>query len=151
MEWHRICCAVELSEAAAGVVRQAALLAARTGARLTIVHVDERAPHGPEPLFAPPAKPGRAGLGAGFRLVAWACEAESLGAGPVRTCRLVGRAVDEIPRFVAAEGCDLLVVGAPAGGALRRWLRAARTASLLRHAGCEVLVVPGAPIPARAA
>jgi nucleotide-binding universal stress UspA family protein len=147
--WRRICCAVSGSESERAVAREAAHLAARSGAQLVLLHVDEQAAHGAEPLFAPPPRPRRTARDAPWRLATWAADAEALGADPVRTCIIAGRAMDAIPRFVAEEGCDLLVVAAPEGGAVRRWVRAARMAALLRRAECDVLVVPSVPPPAR--
>jgi nucleotide-binding universal stress UspA family protein len=168
-----ICCPVDFSDGSHAALELAASVAARLGARLTLLHVREPAPLASSAVFAPPPfpplvrgefapwpwppAPGAPAAGEppppppddGTRLQRWRDEAERLGAPTVETALVGGPAPATIVRFVRDRGMDLLVL-ARRGHPGSRWHRMGAVATqVFRHAPCPVLVVPGAGTTAR--
>lgn len=123
-------------------------LAKAHGARLTIVHV-----------YTPPPPTAGAGMvvppatDADSERAHWQQQLEQIRpldpAIPVRHVLLEGDAADEIVRFAAESGADLVVVGTHGKTALERLLMGSVTESVLRGARCSVLAVkmPRPPSP----
>lgn len=143
-EWRAIACAVDLSEESHAALREAAELARRTGARLTVFHVLRGGPiSGAEPLFAPPARTARPAPD-GHALDAWTAEAERVVGRPVSLIRVQGSPAEELLRLVEEQGCDLVVLGKHPRAAIPRLLRRSIGERVARGARVPVLLVPGA-------
>jgi nucleotide-binding universal stress UspA family protein len=141
--WTRVCCAIDFSEPSVDTLREAARLARRDGAGLTLVHV-----------FAPPQTVApelgtlmpeqleaaiRAELAP--RLAAAKAEAEAAAPGvPVDTVLLAGRPAHEIVALAEARGIDLVVVGTHGRTGLRRAVLGSVAEHVVRSAPCPVLV-----------
>ncbi len=142
MLWKRICCAVDFSEPSWIAMEQAADLAGKLRAELTLVHVRP-----------PPALAGKEAAVSARRLDAadarqadetlevWRADAEERAALPVRGCVLVGDPAAEIARLVGDEGYDLAIVGTHGRTGLSRLFLGSVAERVLRRAPIPVLVV----------
>lgn len=142
MIWKTICCAVDFSEPSWIAMEHAADLAGRLRAGLTLVHV--RAPPAAAASDVLVASRGVLELEAHRAeetLEVWRADAESRAAVPVRARLLLGDPARELARFVAGEGCDLLVVGTHGRTGLTRLLLGSVAERAVRHAPVPVLVV----------
>jgi nucleotide-binding universal stress UspA family protein len=142
MIWKRICCAVDFSEPSWIAMEQAADLAGKLHAELTLVHV--RLPPAPAAGDAPIAarRLDRADARqAEETLEVWRSDAEARAALPVRARVLVGDPSDEISRFAGDEGYDLAVVGTHGRTGLSRLFLGSVAEKVLRRAPLPVLVV----------
>jgi nucleotide-binding universal stress UspA family protein len=148
MTWKRIVCGVDLSELSRGAMREAARLAAASGAELTLLHVFE-----PPPAVATDmlVAPGAGVYEAAAReveesLAGWQVEAQRLGARTVNVRRITGHAAAELSRFAAARGADLLVLSTHGRRGLAHALLGSVAERVVREAPCSVLVVRGSPL-----
>ncbi len=141
MIWRKICCAVDFSEPSWFAMEQAADLASRLGAELTLVHValpprtlptDVVAVTGAAALDTHPAEE---------TLEVWRTDAEARAAVPVRARVLLGDPALELARYAADEDVDLLVVGTHGRSGLSRLVVGSVAERVLRHAPVPVLVV----------
>jgi len=138
--YKHILAAVDLGPDSKDLVRKAMAVAQDFGARLSLAHVVEYVPAEPtgEALMPPPVTlEPELQRGAERQLAELA---EATGAGDAERHVVVGTIAGDLARIAAEQGADLLIAGAHerhgllffAGGTER---------SLLRHAGCDVLVV----------
>ena len=143
-EWRNICCPVDLTEESHHALREAARLAHLFAAHLLILHVSKGTGlTGAEPIFAPPPHRARPEPPASdARLKDWAAEAERTAGRPVTSVRIQGRAAEEILRFAAEQGCDLIVLGKHARAGAPRLFRRSVGEMVARRAGVPVLLVP---------
>lgn len=139
--WHRILCAVDLSEASLATVTAAAELAHRTGAELALVHVHERLPRAEARAAAlDPARLEAQAQRLGAELQRWRDVAQGLMGRPVRAVLSSGAAAAEILRTAGEGGYDLVVIGAHPHRRLGRTVGGAVAARVVREAPCQVLV-----------
>lgn len=146
LEFRRILCPVDFSEASAGALRAAAALARRHGATLTLLHVDLIPGSAiPEVLFpTPPEVAGQLSAPADRPLLAWKAEAERLGAPQVEALRSVGQAAQEILSLVERGPYDLVVIGTHGRAGLDRLLLGSVAEEVVRRATCPVLTLGSA-------
>lgn len=142
--WTKICCAVDLSEPSRVAMEEAAWLANRLGAELTLVHV-----HIPPPAAASDVLVSSRG-GALARaheneetLARWLADAERGAGRPARSRILSGDPAAEILRYAGEERCDLVVVGTHGRTGLTRVVLGSVAERVARQAPCPVLVVHG--------
>ncbi len=136
-----IVAATDFSEASADAWADARLLAGRSGAHLSLVHVVEwpfGESSGPDPVTAL-----RESIEAEAR-----AQLRALAAGPtedpavVDTVVLRGKPSREIAAFAREHHADLIVMGASGRGALDLALLGSTTHKVLHRAPCPVLTVP---------
>lgn len=143
IEWKKICCAVDFGDPSRVALEQAAALAQRFAAELTLVHVlalpppsvsevlvtttstvtDEQARHEEE------------------MLARWRTDAEALARRPVQARLLPGDPAAEVLRIVREERCDLVVVGTHGRTGLPRLVLGSVAERIARRSPCPVLVV----------
>ena len=149
-ELSRICCALDFSETSRLAMAEAAELARRCGAELTLLHV--RSPlaqvSSAELLVPARALEELAQVDLARDLAVWRTEAERIATTGVRTVLLTGDPATEILRHARAHGVDLLVVGTHGRTGLRRFVLGSVAEHVVRQAPCPVMVVrpkePGA-------
>lgn len=140
--WKKICCAVDFADPSRLAVDQAADLASRFEAELTLVHVVVAPSPNESALFAAPG--ALAGMGATEReeaLARWRVDAEARAGRPVRSRVLAGDPAAEIVRHAVEERCDLVVVGTHGRVGIRRLVLGSVAEHVVRRSPCPVLVV----------
>jgi nucleotide-binding universal stress UspA family protein len=138
-----VCCAVDFSEASRVALEEAARIAARDGAALTLVHAFPR----PRPLAAEALAFTAGELEAEARrervpvLEEWRVAAERLAPGVKVASELAcGDAGEEVVRVATARGCDLVVVGTHSRTGLRRLVLGSVAEHVVRASPASVLV-----------
>jgi nucleotide-binding universal stress UspA family protein len=143
LEFRRILCPVDFSEASAGALRAAVALAARFDASLTLLHVavvpgsaipEAILPTPPElatDLSAPADRP----------LLEWKVLAERLGARRVQAYRTVGRPAQEIVAMARRDAFDLVVLGTHGRRGLGHFILGSVAEEVVRLAPCPVLTL----------
>jgi universal stress protein A len=143
-DWKKICCAVDLSAPSRFAMEEAADLAGRLQAELTLLHVYEELPATPTEVQVPPPElPKQADKEKERVLHFWQGEAEAIAGRPVHSMVLIGSADAEILRFVREGSFDLLVVGTHGRTGLKRLVLGSVAERVLRQAECPVLVIRG--------
>jgi nucleotide-binding universal stress UspA family protein len=142
MQWKEICCAVDFGDPSRVAMEQAAELAKRFEAQLTLVHVVV------PPLAAESdvlvSSRGVAAVEAQEReeqLARWRADAERRAGRPVRSRVLSGDPAGEILRYTREERCDLLVVGTHGRKGIARVVLGSVAERAARESPCPVLVV----------
>ncbi len=143
--WRRICCAVDFSRESRRAMEEAAELAWRFVADLTLVHVDDRpgAAVGGEALAAVEAV-ARGGLELERQLGEWAGVASRIAARSAAFELLAGDPATEIVRFAREHACDAVVMGTHGRGERERLEMGSVAEAVVRAAPCAVVVVRGA-------
>jgi nucleotide-binding universal stress UspA family protein len=142
MAWKKICCAVDFSEPSWIAMEQAAELASRLGAELTLVHVRPPPPAAATDVLVPSGGGADAEIRrAEEALEVWRSDAESRAALPVRARVLAGDPAGELARAAREEGFDLLVVGTHGRSGFSRLLLGSVAERVLRRAPVPVLVM----------
>ncbi|ABS27289.1 universal stress protein [Anaeromyxobacter sp. Fw109-5] len=143
--WTRILCAVDFSEGARQALADAADLARRHGAELTLLHVWE-APHAVATMavVAWPVPTGAEAEELAAELERWKQEAERLAGTRVRIAFGHGAPGAAIVRMAEAGRFDVVVVGTRRHG-LARALLGSVAEHVVRHAPCPVLVARPPP------
>jgi universal stress protein A len=136
-EWKKICCAVDFSQPSRIAMEEAADLARRFGAALTLVYVQEAAPLEKAPL---PAELSERALEMERKMASWREEAARLAGRSVRSGVLAGDPAGEIVRFVRGGDFDLLVVATHRRLGLKHVALGSVAAQVVRDAPCPVLV-----------
>ncbi len=137
--WKRICCPVDFSSESRVAMEEAAELAWRFGADLTLVHVDDRPPAASEALASPEERAeGTAELER--RLAAWEADAEPIATTAVEHALLAGGPADEIARFAREGRYDVIVMGTRGRGG---WALGSVAEAVVREAPCTVVVARG--------
>jgi nucleotide-binding universal stress UspA family protein len=141
-EWKRICCAVDFEEPSRAAMAQAADLAARLEAELTLVHA-----------LAPPTEAASdvlvssRGLARAeadeheATLARWRADAERRVGRPVPARVLWGEPTEEIVRYAREQRCDVLVLGTHGRTGMSRLVLGSVAERVARRAPCPVLVV----------
>jgi len=125
-----IVCGVDFSESSALALGHALVVAQQSHARLTLLHVLERAPHEVHNVSLK---------------LKTLVPAEALTACDVDIAIEAGTPRDAILATAAALGADLIVIGQPRTTS-RRVVMASTAGAVLRRAQCPVLTVPEAPL-----
>lgn len=143
LEFRRILCPVDFSDAAAGALRAAALLAQRSGGSLTLLHVNVVPGSAiPEALLeTPPTLAKDLSAPADRPLLEWKALAERLGAPRVEAYRSVGRPAQEILALARREGFDLLVLGTHGRTGVGHLILGSVAEEVVRRAPCPVLTL----------
>ncbi len=143
LDFRRILCPVDFSEASAGALKAAAGLARRFDASLTLLHVDvvpgsvipeALLPTPPEvatDLTAPASRP----------LLEWRERAERLGASRVELRRSIGQPAAEILAFIDQGAFDLVVIGTHGRTGLGHLLVGSVAEEVVRRSRCPVLTL----------
>jgi nucleotide-binding universal stress UspA family protein len=138
-DYDRICCPIDFSEPSRRAMQEAARLARKHEASLTLLHVAEPVHHGAEMAFSPPAW---AAEEAGAReLAAWKAEAEAITGEAVATVLLSGPPAPAIVGFARDAGVDLIVTASHGRTGVRRIVLGSVSEQVIRTAPCDVLVV----------
>ncbi len=144
--WRNICCAVDFSGSSRLALEEAADLARRFDARLTLVHVFETGPVGAtEGFFAPPELIEQMSIELTRKLESWRVEAEKRAERPVGQKVLAGDPPSGIVRFAREGEFDLVVVGTRGRTGLQHLLLGSVAEKVVRQAHCPVLVARRTP------
>lgn len=138
-EWTKICCAIDFSDASRLAMAEAADLARRFGAELTLVHVHELPPGADAPVDESEIEVISVDLERS--LAAWRAEAARSLGEPVRSRVRVGDPAKEIVRFARDTGVDLIVMGAHGDRGVRALVLGSVAERVTRDAPCPLLVV----------
>lgn len=142
IEWKRICCAVDFGDAARAALEEAAALASKFEAELTLVHVVTLPPpSGNDTLIASSTVADMQLKEDEEILARWRTEAEERARRPVRTRLLTGDPAAEILRHARDERCDLVVVGTHGRTGVPRLVLGSVAERVARRSPCAVLVV----------
>jgi nucleotide-binding universal stress UspA family protein len=134
--FERILCATDLSVASANAVEHASSWARETGAKLTLLHVQEDVPYESSSSVERKLRERRS---PGIRLVTQVYPFESSGIDTIVARGVVDQSIVETASRIAS---DLVVVGRAEPGAMNRAGMESTAAAVLRTASCPVLVVP---------
>ncbi len=129
-------------------MEEALELAERLGARVTLVHVQERRRGlNPEPIFAPPPLEQR-GREA-YDLAEWTREAEGRLPGRVSSVLLSGDVGTQVAGLARDFNCDVVVMGADGHRGVTRLISSSVAEDIMRSVHCPLLLVqpaiPGGP------
>lgn len=143
LEFRRILCPIDLSEASEAALRAAAVLAGQRGAALTLLHVDVVPGSAiPEALFPTPAALATdLSAPADRPVLELKALAERLGAPQVQAYRSVGTPAQEILAMARREAFDLIVMGTHGRKGLGHLLLGSVTEEVVRKAPCPVLTI----------
>jgi nucleotide-binding universal stress UspA family protein len=146
LEFRRILCPVDFSEASAGALRAAASLASRFDASLTLLHVAVIPGSAiPEAMLPTPAELATDHSAPADRpLLEWKAQAERLGARRVQAFRSVGQPAQEIVALAGRDAFDLVVIGTHGRTGLGHLLLGSVAEEVVRRAPCPVLTVGSA-------
>jgi nucleotide-binding universal stress UspA family protein len=140
-ECKKICCAIDFGNPSRAAMEQAAELAKRFDAELTLLHVLV-----PQLAAASDVLVSSRGIAAldaeqaqGL-LAGWCADAEGRAGRAVRSRLLWGDPAAEVVRHVRDERCDLLVVGTHGRGGVARLLLGSVAEHIARRSPCPVLV-----------
>jgi len=142
IEWKKICCAVDFGDPSRVAMEQAADLARRFEAELTLVHVLVPPPPAASDVLV--SSRGVASVEAQEheeKLAEWRGDAERRAGRPVRSRVLWGDPAAEIVRHAREERCDLLVVGTHGRTGIARVVLGSVAERAARESPCPVLVV----------
>jgi len=139
VEWTKICCAVDFSDASCFAMAEATDLARRFGAELTLIHVHELPPGAEVPLDESEIEMISVDLERS--LAAWRAEAGRRLGGPAQSKVRVGDPAKELVRFARDTGVDLIVVGSHGDKGLRTLVLGSVAERVIRDAPCPVLVI----------
>ncbi len=141
--WSRICCPVDFSEPSWGALVEAAGLAARAGAVLSVLHVYDGAAliATGDVMASVPEVEEKAVRETEQRLERFKAEAERIAPGKVTAESLSGEAAGEIVRFAGRNDIDLIVMATHGRTGIKRLVLGSVTERVVRQAPCSVLVV----------
>lgn len=134
--WKKICCPVDFTWESRIAMEEAADLAWRFGAQLTLVHVK---PLGTTSVAQPPEAELQR------KLSEWLNEADRLAANGTDSALLTGMPADEIARFAREGHYDVIILGTRADAALDHWRVGSVAQAVVAAAHCTVVVSRGRP------
>ncbi len=140
-EWRRICCAIDFSKASRAALHEAAALARRLGAELTLAHIHERPPLSTRDILSAARLLEPAAEQLHDKLDAWRSDAERIVKRPVRVALFSGSPAAELVRFARANGLDAIVLGTHGRTGLSRVILGSVADHVIRGAHCPVIVV----------
>ena len=138
--WKLVCCAVDLTEASEYALAEAADLARRFGADLTLLHVFDVAQESLAVSEPPIVLFERALVRAREELERSRALAERVAGRPVTSVLRVGDPAHEILAFLRQRPFDLAVVGTRGRSGLERVVLGSVAERVVRQAHCPVLV-----------
>lgn len=136
----KILCAVDFSRSSRVALEDAAQLANRFGAELTILHVREPPLPPDEAVLSEPARAEADRREVQGKLDTWRTEAERIAERPVQTVLAHGAAAIEVVTVARNDGFDLVVTGTHSRKGLRHLLLGSVAERIVREAPCTVLV-----------
>jgi nucleotide-binding universal stress UspA family protein len=142
IEWKKICCAVDFADPSRVAMEQAADLAKRFEAELTLIHV--RVPPlaaGSDVLVSSRTLASVQAREDEEMLARWRAYAERRSGRPTGSLVLWGDPAAEIMRHAREAPCDLLVVGTHGRTGLPRLVLGSVAERVARQSACPVLVV----------
>ncbi len=142
LDWKKVCCAVDFADPSRVAMGQAAELARRFEAELTLVHVLSSPPSAARNVVV--SSRGLAAVEAEKAqemLAGWRADAERRAGRPVRSRVLWGDPAAEIMRHAREERCDLLVIGTHGRSGVARLILGSVAERVARQSPCPVLVV----------
>ena len=145
--WRNICCAVDFSESSRLALEEAADLARRFEARLTLLHVFEPAAAAASEAYSPAELTEQTTIELSRKLESWKAEAERRADRPVGRSLLTGDPAAEITRFARDGEFDLVVAGTRGRAGLEHLLLGSVAEKVVREAHCPVLVARRPPAP----
>lgn len=140
LTWSKILCAVDFSRASRVAVEDAADLAKRVGATLTLIHVrqpplpPDEVTHNAKDLAAADAREVQG------KLDTWRAEAEQLAGKPVEVLLVHGAAGLEIVEAARRGEYDAIVTGSHSRKGIRHALLGSVAERIVRDARCSVIV-----------
>lgn len=140
--WKRICCAIDLGAPSRAALEQAADLARRFEAELTLVHV--LAPPLPAASDVLVSSRGLTAVEAeerGLKVAEWRADAERLAGRPVHAHVLSGDPAAQVVRHAREDRVDLVVVGTHGRTGIPHLVLGSVAERIARVAPCPVLVV----------
>ncbi len=143
--WTKICCPIDFSETSRAALEEAAELARRFEAGLTLLHVFEPPVASADLMVGPPEMFEQTAKDLERKLELWKTEAERRGAKAVRALVVTGAAATETVRFAREGGYDLVVMGTHGRRGLRHLVLGSVAERVVREAPCAVLVVRPQP------
>jgi universal stress protein A len=141
-DWKRICCAVDFGEPSRMALEQAADLARRFEADLTLIHVVAPPPRAASDVLV--SSRGVATMQAKEEeemLARWQLDAEARAGRSVRSLVLSGNPTTQIVRHARDERCDLVVVGTHGRTGVPRLVLGSVAERVARASPCPVLIV----------
>lgn len=141
IDWKKICCAVDFAAASRMAAEQAADLACRFEAELTLVHVVLAPSPDASELLASGTPASMQPSEREETLARWRAEAEARALRPVRSRVLSGDPAAEIVRHAREERYDLVVVGTHGRTGIKRFALGSVAEHVVRRSACPVLVV----------
>ncbi len=140
--WRKICCAIDFSETSQLAMEEAADVARRSQADLTLVHVYENPAAAALALEVPRLEHlEHAAAEMERTLAGWRAAAEAAAKRPVHSVMLSGDTASEILSFLREGSFDLLVVGTHGRTGIKHLVLGSVAERLVREAHCQVLVV----------
>ncbi len=141
-EWKKICCAVDFGDPSRVALEQAAALAHRFDAELTLLHVVALPPPSVNEVLVTSQTLAEVQAKEEEEILArWRTDAEERARRPVRTRLTTGDPAAEILRHVREERCDLVVVGTHGRMGMKRLVLGSVAERVARRSPCAVLVV----------
>lgn len=141
-DWKKICCAVDFGDPSRVALEQAANLASRFEADLTLIHVVVPPPPAErDVLVSSRAVDTTQGVEDEEMLARWRVDAEARAGRPVRSLVLSGDPATQIMRHAREERCDLVVVGTHGRTGIPRLVLGSVAERVARGSPCPVLIV----------
>jgi nucleotide-binding universal stress UspA family protein len=142
MTWKRIGCAVDFSPESRLAMEQAALLATKYGAQLTLVHVDDRSAGPPtDATLSGSVSLARGKLELERLLGEWTDEARRITSRPVEFLLLAGDPALEVLKAAGTQPFDVIVMGTHGRSEVDRLRFGSVAQAVVREASCSVLVI----------
>lgn len=140
LRWLKVLCAVDFTDVSRATLEDAADLARRFDAELTVLHVREPPRVIGRALAVAPEVDEQETIEMGRKLDRWREEAEALAGRPVRAMLTGGAPGVEIPRLALEGQFDVVVIGTHGRRGLPRALLGSVAETVVRHAPCAVVV-----------
>jgi nucleotide-binding universal stress UspA family protein len=144
MTWKKICCAIDFSKRSRVAMVEAAELARRLDAELTLVYIHQPTPRSSNRELRSAAELLELAAEELHRTLAlWKADAELVSGRPVRIAVFSGHPAAEIVRFARAHGTDAIVLGTSDRSGLARAVLGSIAEHVVREAPCAVVVARG--------
>ena len=142
MAWKRIACSVDFSPESRAALDEAAQLATRYGAELTLVHVDDRAREPTtDATLSSAVSLERGRLELERLLGEWSDDARKITSRPVEFLLLSGDPASQVLKAAAELPFDVVVMGTHGRAEVDRLRFGSVAEAVVRDARCSVLVV----------
>ena len=143
VDWKRILCPIDFSDASRAALETAAELAKRFGAMVALFHAYPVPGYTfPDGSFVASSKMLDELSGQANRHMAeWKALAEGMGVARVEVATAVGEPAQEVLLFAKAQNADLIVIGTHGRTGLQHALMGSVAERVVRRATCPVLTV----------